>query len=91
MTEFERINMLKEKKGVPLGRFATNPITGEEVPIFAGNFFVASYGTGAVMAVPGHDQRDYDFPKKNTDLKSNLFYQGMRVEKELRRIQSSMD
>ena len=64
MTEFERINMLKEKKGVPLGRFATNPITGEEVPIFAGNFVVASYGTGAVMAVPGHDQRDYDFAKK---------------------------
>ena len=64
MTEFERINMLKEKKGVPLGRFATNPITGEEVPIFAGNFVVGSYGTGAVMAVPGHDQRDYDFAKK---------------------------
>ncbi|MEC9351659.1 MAG: class I tRNA ligase family protein, partial [Candidatus Thermoplasmatota archaeon] len=52
------------KKGVPLGRFATNPLTGEEVPIFAGNFVVASYGTGAVMAVPGHDQRDYDFAKK---------------------------
>jgi len=64
MTEFERINMLKEKKGVPLGRYATNPLTGEEVPIFAGNFVVASYGTGAVMAVPGHDQRDYDFAKK---------------------------
>ena len=64
MTEFERINMLKEKKGVPLGRFAINPLSGEEVPIYAGNFVVASYGTGAVMAVPGHDQRDYDFAKK---------------------------
>ena len=64
MTEFERINMLKEKKGVPLGRFAINPLNGEEVPIYAGNFVVASYGTGAVMAVPGHDQRDYDFAKK---------------------------
>ena len=64
MTEFERINMLKEKKGVPLGRFAKNPLSGEEVPIYAGNFVVASYGTGAVMAVPGHDQRDYDFAKK---------------------------
>lgn len=63
MSEFERINMLKEKKGVPLGRFAVNPLTGEEVPIWAGNFVVASYGTGAVMAVPGHDQRDYDFAK----------------------------
>lgn len=64
MSEFERINMLKEKKGVPLGRFAINPISGEKVPIYAGNFVVASYGTGAVMAVPGHDQRDYDFAKK---------------------------
>ena len=64
MTEFERINMLKEKKGVPLGKNAINPLSGEEVPIYAGNFVVASYGTGAVMGVPGHDQRDYDFAKK---------------------------
>ncbi len=64
MSEFERINMLKEKKGIPLGRFAINPLNGEKVPIYAGNFVVASYGTGAVMAVPGHDQRDYDFAKK---------------------------
>ena len=64
MSEFERINMLKEKKGVPLGRIAITPLNGERVPIYAGNFVVASYGTGAVMAVPGHDQRDYDFAKK---------------------------
>ncbi|MEC8998070.1 MAG: class I tRNA ligase family protein, partial [Candidatus Thermoplasmatota archaeon] len=64
MTEFERINMLKEKKGVFLGRHAINPLSGEEVPIYAGNFVVASYGTGAVMAVPGHDQRDYDFAER---------------------------
>ena len=56
--------MLKEKKGVPLGKSAINPLSGEEVPIYAGNFVVASYGTGAVMGVPGHDQRDYDFAKK---------------------------
>ena len=64
MSEFDRINMLREKKGVFLGRYATNPMTGENVPIYAGNFVVASYGTGAVMAVPGHDQRDFDFAKK---------------------------
>ncbi len=64
MSEFERINMLKEKKGVFLGRHAVNPLSGEVVPIYAGNFVVASYGTGAVMAVPGHDQRDYDFAKR---------------------------
>ena len=63
MSEFERINLLKEKKGVSLGRNAINPINGEEIPIYAGNFVVASYGTGAVMGVPGHDQRDFDFAK----------------------------
>ena len=64
MSEFERINLLKEKKGVFLGRHAINPLNGEEVPIYAGNFVVASYGTGAVMAVPGHDQRDFDFAER---------------------------
>ncbi len=64
ISEFDRINMLRDKKGVFLGRYATNPLTGEPVPIYAGNFVVASYGTGAVMAVPGHDQRDHDFAKK---------------------------
>ena len=64
MSEFERINMLKEKKGVFLGRHVINPLNSEQVPIYAGNFVVASYGTGAVMAVPGHDQRDYDFAKE---------------------------
>tara|TARA_B100001996_G_scaffold84733_1_gene62499 strand:+ start:1769 stop:4714 length:2946 start_codon:yes stop_codon:yes gene_type:complete len=64
LTEFERINMLREKKGVFLGRMARNPLSGEEIPIYAGNFVVASYGTGAVMAVPAHDQRDYDFAEK---------------------------
>ena len=64
MSEFDRINMLRDKKGVFLGRYAENPLTGEQIPIYAGNFVVASYGTGAVMAVPGHDQRDHDFAKK---------------------------
>ena len=64
VSEFDRINMIRDKKGVFLGRYALNPLTGKEVPIYAGNFVVASYGTGAVMAVPGHDQRDHDFAKK---------------------------
>ena len=64
MSEFERINLLKEKKGVFLGSHAINPMNGEEVPIYAGNFVVSSYGTGAVMGVPGHDQRDFDFAKE---------------------------
>ena len=61
LTEFDRIRNMKKKKGVPSGRFAIHPLTGDEVPIWIGNFVIASYGTGAVMAVPGHDERDFDF------------------------------
>ncbi len=50
-----------EKKGMPLGIHAIHPLTGELVPLWAANFVLMSYGTGAVMAVPGHDQRDYEF------------------------------
>ncbi len=61
MTEFDRIKNMKKKKGVSSGRFALHPLTGEQVPIWIGNFVIASYGTGAVMAVPGHDERDFEF------------------------------
>lgn len=54
----------KEKEGVFTGSFAVNPFTNEEVPIYAANFVVAEYGTGAVMGVPGHDKRDFEFAKK---------------------------
>jgi leucyl-tRNA synthetase len=50
-----------EKRGIPLGLTATHPVSGEEIPIFAANFVLMSYGTGGVMAVPAHDQRDYEF------------------------------
>lgn len=53
-----------EKKGLPLGIDAIHPITGEAVPVFVANFVLMSYGTGAVMSVPAHDQRDYEFAKK---------------------------
>lgn len=53
-----------EKKGVPLGVSATHPVTGAEVPIWCANFVLMSYGTGAVMAVPAHDQRDFEFALK---------------------------
>jgi leucyl-tRNA synthetase len=53
-----------EKKGHPLGVDAVHPITGEAVPIYAANFVLMGYGTGAVMAVPGHDQRDWEFAEK---------------------------
>jgi len=53
-----------EKEGVFTGSYAVNPANGEKVPIYAGNFVVADYGSGMVMAVPAHDQRDYEFAKK---------------------------
>ncbi len=63
MSEFDRIKNMGAKKGVPTGCFAIHPLTGGKVPIWIGNFVIASYGTGAVMAVPGHDERDFEFAK----------------------------
>src|SRR5438093_13223459 len=53
-----------EKEGFDTGRKAINPFTGEEVPIWVANFVLAEYGTGAIMAVPAHDQRDFEFARK---------------------------
>ena len=54
-----------EKKGMPLGISVIHPLTGDEVPLWVANFVLMSYGTGAVMAVPGHDERDWEFAKKH--------------------------
>jgi leucyl-tRNA synthetase len=54
-----------EKKGMPLGISAVHPISGEDIPVWVANFVLMSYGTGAVMAVPGHDYRDWEFSKKH--------------------------
>ena len=54
-----------EKKGKPLGLSVTHPISGEEIQVWVANFVLMGYGTGAVMAVPGHDQRDWEFAKKH--------------------------
>jgi len=53
-----------EKEGLFIGAFCQNPLTGKEIPVFVGNFVLMEYGTGAVMAVPSHDQRDFYFAKK---------------------------
>lgn len=60
----ERTEEILEKEGVFTGSYCINPITGERMPIFVANFVVMEYGTGAVMAVPAHDQRDFEFAKK---------------------------
>ncbi len=64
-TEFERTQLVKNKTGVCLNGFsAVNPLNGKEIPIFISDYVMMGYGTGAIMAVPAHDQRDYDFAKK---------------------------
>ena len=64
-SDFERTELNKEKTGVVLeGVRAINPVNGEEIPIFLSDYVLASYGTGAIMAVPGHDQRDWEFAEK---------------------------
>ena len=64
-TEFERTQLVKDKTGVRLDGFVgINPVNGKEIPIFISDYVMMGYGTGAIMAVPAHDQRDYDFAKK---------------------------
>ncbi|MEG1002770.1 leucine--tRNA ligase [Clostridium sp.] len=63
-SEIERQSISKEKTGVFTGAYAINPINGKEVPIWVGDYVLATYGTGAVMAVPAHDERDFAFAKK---------------------------
>ena len=67
--DIERSSTVAEKTGVFIGRYAVNPITGREIPIFISDYVLMGYGTGAIMAVPAHDQRDFDFAKKfNLDI-----------------------
>ena len=64
-TEFERTQLVKDKTGVKLnGLEAVNPLNGKKIPIFIADYVMMGYGTGAIMAVPAHDQRDYDFAKE---------------------------
>jgi leucyl-tRNA synthetase len=59
----ERGNVEKPKTGVPLGRTVTNPVNGEQIPMYVADYVLMEYGTGAIMAVPGHDERDYAFAR----------------------------
>ena len=64
-TEFERTQLVKDKTGVRIeGLSAINPVNNEEIPIYISDYVMMGYGTGAIMAVPAHDERDYDFAKK---------------------------
>lgn len=63
-SDIERQSLTREKTGVFTGSYAVNPINGREIPIWIGDYVLNTYGTGIVMAVPGHDERDYDFSMK---------------------------
>ncbi len=64
LNEIERTSSDIEKEGVFTGRYVINPITGDKIPLYLANYVLTDYGTGVVMAVPAHDQRDFDFAKK---------------------------
>src|SRR5699024_9825403 len=63
-SDLERTDLAKEKTGVFTGAYAVNPASGEKMPIWIADYVLVSYGTGAIMAVPAHDERDYEFAKE---------------------------
>jgi len=81
-SDFERTEMAKDKTGVRLeGVSAVNPVTGDEIPVFISDYVLSTYGTGAIMAVPGHDSRDWEFAKQ-FNLPIIEVVKGGEVEKE---------
>ena len=80
-SEIERTELNKEKTGVFIGSYAINPVNGEKIPIWISDYVLVTYGTGAIMAVPAHDERDYAFAKK-FDLKIIPVIEGGDIEKE---------
>lgn len=71
-SDLERTELNKDKTGVFTGAYAINPVNGKKIPIWISDYVLASYGTGAIMAVPAHDDRDWEFAK-SLELRSYLF------------------
>ena len=63
-SDLDRTDLAKDKTGVFTGSYAINPVTGKPIPIWVADYVLISYGTGAIMAVPAHDERDFEFAKK---------------------------
>ncbi|MEP0860545.1 MAG: leucine--tRNA ligase [Ignavibacterium sp.] len=85
LTEIERTSTVKEKTGVPTGAFAINPVNGEKVPVWIADYALITYGTGAVMAVPAHDERDFEFATKfNLPIKKVILQDGTKESDELK-------
>ena len=80
-SDLERTELSKEKTGVFTGAYAVNPANGEKIPVWIADYVLMSYGTGAIMAVPAHDERDYEFAKK-FDLPIREVVAGGDIEKE---------
>ncbi len=84
LTEIDRQSTTKEKSGAPTGSFAINPVNGERVPIWIGDYVLLTYGTGCVMAVPGHDERDFEFAKKfGLPIRKVILQEGTAIGDEL--------
>jgi leucyl-tRNA synthetase len=81
-SDLERTELAKEKSGVFTGAYAINPVNGEKIPIWIADYVLASYGTGAIMAVPAHDERDWEFAKK-----FNLAIKPVVIPKDLKPIE----
>ncbi len=79
-SEIERTSTTKEKTGVWTGAYAVNPVNGKKIPIWISDYVLSTYGTGAIMAVPAHDERDYDFAKK-FDLEIIPVLEGGNIDK----------
>lgn len=78
MSEIDRTSTDTEKEGLFIGAHVINPLNGEKIPLYIANYVLMDYGTGAVMAVPAHDQRDFDFAKKyNLDIKIVVLPEGV--------------
>lgn len=80
-SDLDRTELAKEKTGIFTGAYAINPVNGKEIPIWIADYVLATYGTGAIMAVPAHDTRDYEFAKK-FDLEIIPVLEGGNVEEE---------
>ena len=63
-SDLQRSALEREKTGVFTGAYAVNPVNGEKIPVWISDYVLMSYGTGAIMAVPAHDERDFEFAKK---------------------------
>ncbi len=85
LTEIDRTSTIKEKTGVPIGSYAINPVNGEKIPIWIADYALLTYGTGCVMAVPAHDERDFEFAAKfKLPIRKVILAPGTKPEDELK-------